>query len=326
MLLQQLRAGCWPNPELLVKIAFVDNWPKTARMSLFLGALGAFTNKETENLEDAILSALKRCKYIVDMSQSTSSDTEDLLAVMTFITSPRASRSHLLQIAVDAFTLGIETGINDITYAYTLLNSSENSAGWVCVSSWVDFFDHFKADDGLGYLIDFEECLHVAAKQVSRNQMENFPDTWSPDAAKLIAILPRQKKIESTKVNPPMRGDQTSISDLLGDNPQVEVDKELFAEYLANSLSLNIQEKRRVIKAFPELSQWQVNELIKVFQEEKEKFKQLGEEHPEEIAILTQKCRLDLTQLHAASTQRQHAIETVGPNLYIKIEELEINS
>lgn len=66
----------------------------------------------------------------------------------------------------------------------------------------------------------------------------------------------------------------------------VEVEAENFLDLLKNSLSLNVGEKKRVIDAVPDLSQFQFDELTKVFQEERVKFRELASEHPEDIKKL----------------------------------------
>lgn len=56
-----------------------------------------------------------------------------------------------------------------------------------------------------------------------------------------------------------------------------------FELLLRDSLSLNYEEKLRVIKAMPTLSRFQIDELKKVFLEEQERFEMLGQEHPEDV-------------------------------------------
>jgi len=72
------------------------------------------------------------------------------------------------------------------------------------------------------------------------------------------------------------------------------VDRENFLNLLCKSLSLNLAEKRRVIEAWPELSQFQIDELTKIFIEEREKFENniLGE-HPGDVWRLVHKTQLD---------------------------------
>lgn len=79
--------------------------------------------------------------------------------------------------------------------------------------------------------------------------------------------------------------------------PIVEVDEVEFLDLLKNSLSLNVSEKKRVIDAVPTLSQFQFDELKKVFLEEREKFKELAWEHPEDIKKLLSKQQSEWIQL-----------------------------
>ncbi|MDD2907079.1 MAG: hypothetical protein PHH98_00415 [Candidatus Gracilibacteria bacterium] len=70
---------------------------------------------------------------------------------------------------------------------------------------------------------------------------------------------------------------------------EVEVDASNFLDLLKFSLSLNTMEKKRVLDAVPTLSQFQFDELTKVFTEEREKFRELAKEHPDDIKKLVSK-------------------------------------
>ncbi len=56
-------------------------------------------------------------------------------------------------------------------------------------------------------------------------------------------------------------------------------------------------EKKRVIDAVPTLSQFQFDELTKVFVEERTKFKELAKQHPEDIKKLLKKQQTEWIQL-----------------------------
>ena len=79
--------------------------------------------------------------------------------------------------------------------------------------------------------------------------------------------------------------------------PEVKVEEEVFLDLLKHSLSLNTQEKKRVVDAVPTLSQFQFDELTKVFTEEREKFRDLAKEHPEDIKKLLAKQQSEWLQL-----------------------------
>lgn len=77
----------------------------------------------------------------------------------------------------------------------------------------------------------------------------------------------------------------------------VDIDTNNFLDLLKYSLSLNTAEKKRVVDAVPNLSQFQFDELIKVFVDEREKFKELASEHPEDIKKLVSKQQTEWIQL-----------------------------
>lgn len=78
---------------------------------------------------------------------------------------------------------------------------------------------------------------------------------------------------------------------------EVTVDTPDFLDLLKHSLSLNTMEKKRVIDAAATLSQFQFDELTKVFVEEREKFRELAKEHPEDIKKLLVKQQNEWNEL-----------------------------
>lgn len=78
---------------------------------------------------------------------------------------------------------------------------------------------------------------------------------------------------------------------------EIELNSEEFADLLKHSLSLNLMEKKRVVDAVPTLSQFQFNELIKVFKWEREQFAELAKKHPDDIKKLVKKQQEEWTQL-----------------------------
>lgn len=78
---------------------------------------------------------------------------------------------------------------------------------------------------------------------------------------------------------------------------EVTVDTTEFLDLLKHSLSLNTMEKKRVIDAAATLSQFQFDELTKVFVEEREKFRELAKEHPEDIKKLLVKQQNEWNEL-----------------------------
>jgi len=63
-------------------------------------------------------------------------------------------------------------------------------------------------------------------------------------------------------------------------------DENLFLRLLAGSISLSRDEKKRIIDTIPKLKQSQVDELIRIFEEEKFKFSQLSKKHVPQLEKL----------------------------------------
>lgn len=105
--------------------------------------------------------------------------------------------------------------------------------------------------------------------------------------------------------------DEIILSLLNLHSKDVEVDVSDFLDLLKHSLSLNTMEKKRVIDAVPTLSQFQFDELTKVFSEERVKFKDLAKEHPEDIKKLVFKQKeewLDLGELYKSEQENKEKI------------------
>jgi methyl coenzyme M reductase alpha subunit len=91
--------------------------------------------------------------------------------------------------------------------------------------------------------------------------------------------------------------DKLVLGLLMGHSSAVKVDAKIFLDLLKHSLSLNTMEKKRVVDAVPTLSQFQFDELSKVFTEEREKFKELAKQHPDDIKKLLKKQQTEWMQL-----------------------------
>ena len=103
---------------------------------------------------------------------------------------------------------------------------------------------------------------------------------------------------------------------------EIEVDEKNFLDLLKFSLSLNTMEKKRVVDAVPTLSQFQFDELTKVFSEEREKFRELAKEHPEDIKKLVEKEWIELWDLYqieleskAKENENQSKIDDIKSSL-----------
>ena len=77
-------------------------------------------------------------------------------------------------------------------------------------------------------------------------------------------------------------------------HPNTSFDETQFLSLLEGSISLTLEEKKRVIDAIPRLSIEQINELINIFKEEKLKFAELEKEFGDDVKKLKQQREKEL--------------------------------
>ncbi len=63
-------------------------------------------------------------------------------------------------------------------------------------------------------------------------------------------------------------------------------DEQYFLHLLAGSISLTKEEKKRIVESVPKLKQSQIDELIRIFEEERRKFAELSSKHVEQLKKL----------------------------------------
>jgi len=89
-------------------------------------------------------------------------------------------------------------------------------------------------------------------------------------------------------------------------HPQTKFDEMYFIQLLALSISLSIDEKKKIVEAIPKLSQYQIDELVRIFEEEQDKFAELADKHPEQINKLRDqhKSEWDLLEVEHQAKQK----------------------
>ncbi|MEK7171520.1 MAG: hypothetical protein AAB739_01290 [Patescibacteria group bacterium] len=89
----------------------------------------------------------------------------------------------------------------------------------------------------------------------------------------------------------------------------LQFDEQYFLHLLAGSISLTKDEKLRIIESIPKLKQSQVDELIKIFEEERKKFAELGEEHVPQLEKLAKQHYEDWVDVEMKQEQSSKADE-----------------
>lgn len=85
-------------------------------------------------------------------------------------------------------------------------------------------------------------------------------------------------------------------------------DEKYFLYLFGGSLVLQLKEKKEILERLPKLSQFQVDEFVKILEEEKQKFDILENEHPEQIQKMRQETKNDW-ELLEMETHKQVAAD-----------------
>lgn len=115
-------------------------------------------------------------------------------------------------------------------------------------------------------LIDSEHNFIIMTAPITDDSEQEFDTNLSMDDSS-------QKDDRSYDHTAPRKERKWNFYDLSSVHPLADFDEVAFIDLLEHSLSLSVSEKKRVVDSIPTLSQFQIDELIKVFIDEREEFK-----------------------------------------------------
>ncbi|MCU0285101.1 MAG: tetratricopeptide repeat protein [Acidobacteria bacterium] len=101
---------------------------------------------------------------------------------------------------------------------------------------------------------------------ISENPLADLPPWYWP--------LPESAREESNR--------NSILTKLMPVNPIIQLDPDMMANHLSWSISISIDEKKKIMGSMPNLSQFQVDELMKLFEEERHKFMSIWTENSEQ--------------------------------------------
>lgn len=101
----------------------------------------------------------------------------------------------------------------------------------------------------------------------------------------------------------------TLLQSKIAVHPLTAFDEVKFLDLLEHSLSLSTFEKKRVIDSVPQLSQFQIDELMKVFEDERIEFRKLVATEGEIIKGLVVKAQNEWEQLKDIYTEEIRSAE-----------------
>ena len=115
-----------------------------------------------------------------------------------------------------------------------------------------------------------------------------------------IKILKEVKDYRFGSINKNLNNDNIVVPG----HPETKFDEQLFLTLLRGSISLTRDEKWRIVQAIPKLSQFQIDELQKILEEEKRKFGELSPKHLLQLKKLEEKHSEDWRDLQAITVQQ----------------------
>jgi len=97
---------------------------------------------------------------------------------------------------------------------------------------------------------------------------------------------PAQQQEDTTPANYQIGSKLPKIIEVKIPAHTLSFDEQHFLHLLAGSISLTKEEKKRIVESVPKLKQSQVDELIRIFEEERRKFAELSSKHVEQLKKL----------------------------------------
>lgn len=137
------------------------------------------------------------------------------------------------------------------------------------------------------------ELPKLSEEEVEKFDMREFDPTLRPD----LTTMSNDSLGQALGSNEGMyEGAHLTVNQQYEDILKTEIpghettfDEMLFKELLAGSISLMYNEKKAIIAQVPKLSQFQLDELIKILKEEKRKFAELNKKHTDELKKIEEK-------------------------------------
>lgn len=154
--------------------------------------------------------------------------------------------------------------------------------------------------------------------QFAGGQMPPPPTGWSPPGGYTPPPAMPSPPFPPAPPTPPVVEDTTPANFQLGIKlppvlkvkippHQLTFDEQHFLHMLAGSISLTKDEKRKIVESVPKLRQSQVDELIRIFEEERKKFAELSKKHTQQLENLAQKHYEEWMDLETENEQKSKA-------------------
>ena len=133
--------------------------------------------------------------------------------------------------------------------------------------------------------------------------------------------MPPQPPVDNTPANFRIDAAVKGESPIKLPPHNLSFDEKKFLKLLAASISLSKSEKKKIIDTIPSLRQKQIDDLIKIFEDEGSKFAELPKRHQEELKKMVDKHRREWEDLedeyrtHGQKQQEQTQVDDIKKQL-----------
>ncbi|MBF0437368.1 MAG: tetratricopeptide repeat protein, partial [Magnetococcales bacterium] len=125
----------------------------------------------------------------------------------------------------------------------------------------------------------FKDQLDETGDFLKPNDLTRLPDSAITRRSSPSVGLPRWFWPLPREIQEDIDQRTNKCNELISFSPDIKVDKDVFLTKLSWSISLDANEKQQILEKAASLSQDQVDELLDIFDKERQKFSVFGEEH-----------------------------------------------
>jgi hypothetical protein len=166
----------------------------------------------------------------------------------------------------------------------------------------------------------------ISDEEAQKFDMRTFDETLKPDLTTLSddslgkALGTQGKQYDGGHLTAAQQFEDICNTQI-GEN-SLNFNPKEFLELLAGSISLMYAEKKAIIDQIPKLSQFQIDELLKILREEKKKFAALNKKHTEELKKIEAKHdnSEEKEKLHNEELSQRSADEEAAAELLRKLQ------
>ncbi|MCK5461211.1 hypothetical protein KAI58_04465 [Candidatus Gracilibacteria bacterium] len=251
-----------------------------------------------------------------DLEENTARAVIGFFMIWTFeknladFSSPKIDKNLVLQLHKKEITISdfVKDSLKDEITSHIFLEEADSFAKYYFKWKYIADCKKLLGETFEGSWENYEE---VKAKLTTQHTH------WKKDR---IKALDEKLKEENPSARAGQLGTRTDHIFKIPAHPNTTFDEENFLTLLEGSISLTMEEKERVIAAMPRLSMEQINELISIFEEEKQKFSELENEFAGDVQKLKDEREKEIQKVEVKKEEKSAGEDDAEKTAKIKRE------